>query len=115
MSERNKADTEIRTTLDAVKNKLKLSNGLLCTNSLYRAIPGVVPQSEEQVRNNSNKVAVEKEVLSKDKCLKVTKFSDTLNLAILDLTKLVHTKFSNSINLSIDNQLVMHFTSLPCT
>ena len=34
-------------------------------------------------------------------CLKVTKFSDKLNLAILYLMKLAHTKFSNSINLSI--------------
>ena len=34
--------------------------------------------------------------------LKVTKFSVTLNLAILHLTKLAHTKFSDSINLSID-------------
>ena len=30
--------------------------------------------------------------------LKVTKFSDTLNLAILYLMKLAHTKFSNFIN-----------------
>ena len=41
--------------------------------------------------------------------LKVTKFSDTLHLAILDFTKLVHTKFSDSINLSFQcNQLAMH-------
>ena len=32
---------------------------------------------------------------------KVTKVSDTLNLAILHLTKLAHTNFSDSINLSI--------------
>ena len=36
--------------------------------------------------------------------LQVTKFSDTLNLAILYLTELVHIKFSNFIQLSI------HFT-----
>ena len=34
--------------------------------------------------------------------LKVTKFSDTLNLTILYLMNLAHTKFSDSINLSID-------------
>ena len=34
--------------------------------------------------------------------LKVTKFSDALNLMILYLTKLAHTKFSDYINLSID-------------
>ena len=40
--------------------------------------------------------------------------SSTLNLAILYLTKLVHTKLSNFINLC--NQLLaMHFTGLVCT
>ena len=34
--------------------------------------------------------------------LKVTKFSNTLNLAILYLTKSVLTKFSDSMKLSID-------------
>jgi len=34
---------------------------------LQRTIPGVFPQAGEQVRNISNKVAVEKEVLNKDK------------------------------------------------
>ena len=32
----------------------------------------------------------------------VTKFSDTLNLVTLHVTKLAHTKFSDSIDLSID-------------
>ena len=35
-------------------------------------------------------------------CGQVTKFSDILNLAILYLMKLVHTKFSDFINSSID-------------
>jgi len=34
--------------------------------------------------------------------LKVTKFSDTLNLAILYFMKSAHAKFSDSINLSVD-------------
>ena len=39
---------------------------------------------------------------------KVTKFSDTLDVVILHLTKLAQTKFSNSINLSV--VVIMHFS-----
>ena len=50
---------------------------------------------KQQDRNSSK-------VYSSIKYLEANKFCDTLNLAILYLTKLTHTKFSDSINLSID-------------
>ena len=50
------------------------------------------------------------------KYLKVVKFSDTLNLAILTCDEiLAHKKFSDFMNLSTINQLAMHFTGLSCT
>jgi len=63
--------------LDAVKKELRLSKWAAVEDTvlkahlqcriLQRTFLGFIPRAEEQVRNIFNKVAVEKEVLNKDK------------------------------------------------
>jgi len=77
MSEEDTAHTEIRATLDAVKKESRMSKWAAVKDTVLKPtvqsrislkpIQGVIPQPEEQVMHISNKVAVEKEVLNKDK------------------------------------------------
>ena len=64
--------SQIRTTLDAIKKESRLSkwaaveDTVLTEQNLQRTILEFIPLTEEKVRNISNKVAVEKEVLNID-------------------------------------------------